>query len=46
MVNQRQIVAVLTVIGSMAALGFAIYNLYISFQPNNSLKVSPQWEVK
>lgn len=37
--TERQIIAVLTVLGSTAALGFAIYNLYYSFANPNGVAV-------
>jgi hypothetical protein len=37
MVSERQVIAILTVVGSVAALGFALYNLYYAFTYNGTL---------
>lgn len=38
MVTERQIVAILALVGTVATLGFAIYNVYLSFKPNQTVK--------
>jgi len=38
MVTERQIVAILALVGTVATLGFAIYNIYLSFKPVQSVK--------
>lgn len=35
--NERQIVAVLTLAGSVVALGFSVYNLYIALKYPNGV---------
>lgn len=37
--TERQVIAILTVLGSTAALGFALYNLYYSFKYPNGVTV-------
>jgi len=39
MVTERQVVAILGVIAATATLGFAIYNIYKAFNPNQTVKV-------
>jgi len=46
MVSERQIIAILTAVGSFAALGFAIYNLYENFKNNNATVKAAVWEPK
>jgi len=38
MATERQIVAVLALAGTIVTLGFAIYNVYLSFKPNQTVK--------
>lgn len=37
--TERQVIAVLTVIGTFSALGFALYNLYYAFAYPNGTTV-------
>lgn len=46
MVTERQVIAILTVIGSFVALSFAIYNLVNTFRPNNSTFKGVPSEIK
>lgn len=39
MVTERQVIAILTVIGSFAAFGFAVYNLYYAMKYPNGATV-------
>jgi len=37
--TERQIIAILAVLGATAAIGFAIYNVYLAFKPIEGTKV-------
>ena len=37
--TERQIIAILTVLGATAGFGFAVYNLYYSFKYPNGVTV-------
>lgn len=39
MVTERQVVAILGVVAAVATLGFALYNIYKAFNPNQTVKV-------
>jgi len=39
MPTERQVIALLTLLGSVAALSFAAYNVYLAFS-NNTLQVA------
>jgi len=38
MINERQIISIFAVLGATAALGFAIYNVYLAFKPVEAAK--------
>jgi len=39
MITERQIVSLLALTGALVAAGFAIYQVYIAFKPQVSVKV-------
>jgi len=38
MVTERQVIAVLGVVAAITTLGFAVYNLYKTFYPNQTVR--------